>query len=162
MEKLVHLEFLTISDLTHSAPDQCKIQQLVWNGRCRIVDIGTNGGFFQSSEVEKHLYVRGDAGVKFSLGKVHTAILEKPHWRLLDYAGKPLRPFFSQYFVLTPRAANSKSLLLPANLCSRTVMDFCFFIRHLVLQPAHSNCYHTADGKFHLGFFTANKWLVCW
>lgn len=68
--------------------------------------------------------------------------------------------FFSAYFCFTPRAANSESLLLPANL--RTYSHgLCFFIPRLLLQLAHSNCYHTTDGKFHLGFLLlTNGWFV--
>lgn len=60
--------------------------------------------------------------------------------------------FFHSIFVLLLklRTVNPFSSQ-PTPACIQSWIS-AFIIRHLVLQLAHSNCYHTTDGKFHLGF----------
>lgn len=133
----------------------------LWNHR-HWLNINVKVAFLHSCRVVKHLYVQGTLQFNFPRAKSTQLFWKNLHWRLSDYAGKPqCLSFFSHsifVLLLKLRTVNPFSFQ-PTWL--RTVMDFCFFIRHLVLQLAHSNCYHTADGKFHLGFLLlTNGWFV--
>lgn len=139
-----------MSILTNVVPDLC--QGVVLRRSCRVMDIGINVAFFQTCGVVKHLYVQGTQQFNFPWAK-STQLF----WKTFTDVCRIMRgnrcvSFFHSIFVLLlkRRTVNPFSFQ-PTWL--RTVMDFCFFIRHLVLQLAHSNCYHTTDGKFHLGFF---------